>query len=344
MASTTFIKLILVIVTFSVIVIWGAFGTVSQAISTSEVALYENEAVYQVGQDDYVGSETCKACHEQQFDQVAKTIHGKLGELTGWKGKVVGCEACHGPGREHVEGGGDRTKIKIFKEMDTKAVSESCLTCHAGRENHNNFRRGDHFRNNVGCTDCHSAHGSTFGPEKAGSITFANDASRERPTLASRAMLIAAEPQLCISCHSEMKAQFSKPFRHKVLEGTMNCSDCHNPHGGFESKQTRVALGSDQSCLRCHTQMQGPFAFEHAPLKTEGCGACHTPHGSNNPKMLKRSSVRQLCLECHTNIVNVELDPNIPTGPHTQTSIRTQNCTVCHSQIHGSNSNKDFFR
>jgi hypothetical protein len=24
------------------------------------------------------------------------------------------------------------------------------------------------------------------------------------------------------------------PFHHKVLEGAMKCSDCHNPHGGFE--------------------------------------------------------------------------------------------------------------
>jgi len=141
-----------------------------------------------------------------------------------------------------------------------------------------------------------------------------------------------------------VKSQFSKPFRHKVLEGTMSCSDCHNPHGGFEQKQTKLAVGADQSCVKCHSQMQGPFVFEHAPLRVEGCAACHTPHGSNNPKMLKRSSVRQLCLECHTNIFNVELDENLPLGPHTQTSIRTQNCTTCHSAIHGSHSSKFLFR
>ena len=294
--------------------------------------------------DDFVGSETCRACHEPQFDSVAKTTHGKLEGMVDWEGKAVGCESCHGPGREHVEGGGDITKIRVFKDMDPKAVSETCLTCHAGKEAHNNFRRGDHWRNNVGCTDCHTAHGPDSAAFKPGSITFVGEAAMQRPSLADKAMLKIGEPQLCIGCHTEVKSQFSKPFRHKVLEGTMTCSDCHNPHGGFEQKQTRLALGSDQSCVRCHTEMQGPFAFEHAPLKTEGCAACHTPHGSNNPKMLKRSSVRQMCLECHTNILNVELDPNIPTGPHTQTSIRTQNCTVCHSQIHGSNSHPAFFR
>lgn len=325
---------------------WIVIGLVSPPLGSSASELPATaELVAGFDQDDrYVGSETCKGCHESQFNAVAGTTHGKLGERAAWKDKVVGCEACHGPGKEHVEGGGDVTKIKKFSEMDTKAVSESCLTCHAGKENHNNFRRGDHWRNNIGCTDCHSAHGPSFGNQKAGSITFVGEAATQRPNLATRAMLKNSEPQLCIGCHTEVKAQFSKPFHHKVLEGTMNCSDCHNPHGGFEQKQTRLALGSAQTCVKCHTQMQGPFAYEHAPLQTEGCNACHTPHGSNNPKMLKRSSVRQLCLECHTNIFNVELDPDIPTGPHTQTSIRTQNCTVCHSAIHGSNSNKDFFR
>ena len=158
-------------------------------------------------------------------------------------------------------------------------------------------------------------------------------------------MLKNSEPQLCMTCHSEVKAQFSKPFRHKVLEGTMGCSDCHNPHGGFDQKQTKLAVGADQACVKCHSDKQGPFVFEHAPLKLEGCAACHTPHGSANPKMLKRSSVRQLCIECHTNILGVELpDSENPGGPHGQNSIRGQNCTICHAAIHGSNSQPNLFR
>ena len=99
-----------------------------------------------------------------------------------------------------------------------------------------------------------------------------------------------SEPQLCISCHSETKAQFSRPFHHKVLEGLMKCSDCHNPHGGFELKQARLSTGADAGCLKCHADKQGPFVFEHAPLKVEGCSSCHTPHGSANAKLLTRSA------------------------------------------------------
>ena len=41
---------------------------------------------------------------------------------------------------------------------------------------------------------------------------------------------------------------FTKPFHHKVLEGAIKCSDCHNPHGGFELKQARLATGADAGC------------------------------------------------------------------------------------------------
>jgi DmsE family decaheme c-type cytochrome len=122
----------------------------------------------------------------------------------------------------------------------------------------------------------------------------------------------------------------------------MKCSDCHNAHGGFETKQTKLAVGVDQSCVKCHTNKQGPFVFEHAPLKLEGCTTCHIPHGSSNPKMLKRAQVRQLCFECHTGITE-ELSPQAP-SLHNQAQVRYQQCTVCHSAIHGSNSNALFFR
>lgn len=344
MASTKNLKLAM-LGTFALLLLaWVAYTFTSPSIRSSASELPVPSGTPVNADDRYVGAETCRSCHEDAFNEVAKTSHGKLGERSSWKDKVVGCESCHGPGKEHVEGGGDKTKIINPKNLDPKTASDTCLACHAGKENHNNFRRGDHWRNNVSCNDCHTAHGPSFGKHQAGSITYIGEASAQRANLANKAMLKNNEPQLCITCHSEVKAQFSKPFRHKVLEGTMNCSDCHNPHGGFDQKQTRLAVGADQSCVRCHSDKQGPFVFEHAPLKLEGCAACHTPHGSQNPKMLKRSSIRQLCIECHTEIFNVELGGEPSHGPHTQTNIRSQNCTICHAAIHGSNTQRNLFR
>jgi DmsE family decaheme c-type cytochrome len=155
-------------------------------------------------------------------------------------------------------------------------------------------------------------------------------------------MLAKEEPKLCLQCHNETKSQFLKPFHHKVIEGAMKCSDCHNPHGGFEQKQARLATGTDAACVKCHTDKQGPFVYEHAPLKLEGCTICHTPHGSSNPRLLKRNNVAQLCIECHSDIGTIGA-PNTPSF-HNLATARFQNCTTCHVKIHGSNTHPVFFR
>jgi predicted CXXCH cytochrome family protein len=306
--------------------------------------------------EDFVGSETCKACHEDQFNAFWKTAHARLAEA-GWKAEKQGCESCHGPGKGHVDGGGDKLKIRTFENESPKQISENCLSCHAGKEEHNNFKRGEHWRNDIGCTDCHSPHasgrlshvlaGTPQGKTEApSSLIPVGPFPAHSNDLPPPKMLVKREPQLCMTCHNETKAQFTLPFHHRVLEGAMNCSDCHNPHGGFELKQARLSTGADASCLKCHADKQGPWVFEHAPLKVEGCAICHSPHGSSNPKMLKRNNVNQLCLECHsdveTKIGEIEA-PGIPSF-HNQTTLRYQNCTTCHMKIHGSNAHPAFFR
>ena len=343
MASIKILKVVLLTVFSLVVFGWAVSATLSPALGVSIQGEPTALATIAGGNpDDFVGSETCATCHEDQFKNFKATKHAKLKEVASWKDKAQGCESCHGAGKAHVEGGGDKTKIITFEGKNAKEISESCLGCHSGRESHNNFRRGEHWRNDVGCTDCHSPHSAPFEHEKAGSMTFVNDTARENPGRASTLRLKTGETQLCMGCHTETKSQFTKPFHHKVLEGAMKCSDCHNPHGGFESKQTKLATGGDVSCIKCHNDKQGPFVFEHAPLKTEGCAACHQPHGSSNPKMLNRSSVRQMCHECHSQISDHE--PGAPDAPHTQSSTRYLNCTVCHLKIHGSNAHKFFLK
>ena len=121
-------------------------------------------------------------------------------------------------------------------------------------------------------------------------------------------------------------------------------------HGGFELKQTRLAnfAASDAVCVKCHTDKTGPFVYEHGPVSVEGCTSCHIPHGTQNPKLLKRPAVFQLCVECHTNAHAIVGDeeggaPNTPSF-HNLTTARYQNCTTCHVRIHGSNAHPFFFR
>ena len=318
---------------------WFASGRTSEAVSQEKQE--PKASSVPAGDSGYVGSDACKDCHEDQFKAFSHTSHAQISKISSWKGKVTGCESCHGPGKAHSEEG-DPVKIISFKNKSAKETSETCLTCHAGREEHNNFRRGEHWRNDIGCTDCHSTHSPETGKNLASSNTFVAEANAQKPGFSMVKLLRASEPQLCMGCHTETKHQFNLPFHHKVLEGAMKCSDCHNPHGGFELKQTRLATGADAACMKCHADKQGPFAFEHAPVKTEGCGACHTPHGSANPRLLTTSRVPQLCLTCHSASHDVRAIE--PAGPQHNLNAQYGNCTNCHIKIHGSHSSPVFFR
>jgi DmsE family decaheme c-type cytochrome len=154
-------------------------------------------------------------------------------------------------------------------------------------------------------------------------------------------LLKDSQPVLCYGCHLDVKPEFSKPFHHRVNEGLLVCSNCHNQHGGFLTTQLRATAAQDTVCFNCHTDKAGPFAFEHAPVKTEGCVTCHSPHGSANPRLLRRSNINLLCLECHTLTVD-SAAPAIPTF-HNQAQ-KYQACTMCHVAIHGSNSDHFFFK
>ena len=335
MSVNRIIKAMLITVSLMVAAVWATSGTSSQTTKPGQTkAPAYNSA-------DYVGSDACKDCHEDQFKAFSHTSHAQLTKIKSWDGKVTGCESCHGPGKAHTEEG-DPKKIISFKNKAPKEISETCLACHAGKEEHNNFRRGEHWRNDVSCVDCHTPHSMQTGRNLASSNVFVSGANAQKPGFSTVRILKMNEPQLCLSCHSEVKHQFNLPFHHKVLEGAMKCSDCHNPHGGFELKQTRLATGVDATCLRCHADKQGPFVYEHAPVKTEGCVSCHTPHGSSNPRLLATSRVAQLCLTCHS--VAHDVGAVEPAGPQHNLNAQYANCTNCHVKIHGSRSSPVFFR
>ena len=79
--------------------------------------------------DQYVGSDTCKTCHEDLYKKnFENTAHFKTTLHDGH-----GCESCHGPGSAHVEGGGDVTKIVSFKSMSKQDANARCLSCHGGK-------------------------------------------------------------------------------------------------------------------------------------------------------------------------------------------------------------------
>jgi DmsE family decaheme c-type cytochrome len=268
---------------------------------------------------DFVGSDTCETCHADVAKKFSTNPHSRLALMHGGKGAT--CESCHGPGKAHVDGGGDVTKIFRFSKASAKQIDETCLGCHAGA--HPNFERSAHGEAGVSCTGCHSVH------------SFATEAS----------LLKVAQPKLCYTCHTDVKPAFAQPFHHKVDEGLMQCSDCHDPHGTFEGKLVKSTADQNAVCTKCHTETGGPFVYEHPVIKAEGCTTCHSPHGSPNARLLNVSNINTLCLQCHSE-TNMGSFPHAvsPTGPVHNQAAQYVACTNCHTQIHGSNSSAQFFR
>jgi DmsE family decaheme c-type cytochrome len=268
----------------------------------------------------YIGSETCKACHEEIYNNLQKTPHFAIetDKHRGWEQQA--CESCHGPGAKHAESASAddiRNPLKL-KPAETDKV---CLGCHLNRDTSFGRITGGHAKDDVPCTTCHSVHGSNGAKLVVRKDTEINTQ--------------------CAGCHTSQWAAFQRPYKHRLPEGGMSCVNCHNPHGLFRPQTMRASFGNEPGCLSCHSDKRGPFVYEHAAVRLEGCTACHEPHGSANPRMLIRHEQRLVCLECHSNLPftagpKASVIGGVPPAFHNLQVPLFQNCTVCHVKIHGS--------
>ena len=282
---------------------------------------------------DYVGSDTCKTCHEEIYNNFQKTPHFAVetGARRGWAQRA--CESCHGPGSKHAESA-SAEDIHNPAKLAPAEVDRTCLNCHLNQRTPGGRIATGHAKDQVGCTTCHFVHG-------AGGAKLVEHA---RPAVNAK----------CASCHVSQWAAFNRPYKHKLPEGTMSCVDCHNPHASNRADSMQAAFGNEPGCFQCHSDKRGPFIYEHPPLRLEGCQACHEPHGSANPRMLVRHEVRDVCLECHANLpipvstkfgaAKTGVIGGVPPALHDLRTARFQNCTVCHVKVHGSYVDRTFFR
>jgi DmsE family decaheme c-type cytochrome len=287
---------------------------------------------------EYVGQTECRSCHKHDkiWNSFYKNPHFKS-VVSGKEGpEHAGCESCHGPGKAHVEAGGDiDTVVNAFSVMKPKQIIAVCLNCHGNEFSRANIRRSEHTENDVACTACHSIHNAAT----------------------PKYLLAKSETETCYGCHSDVRSQFNLPFKHRVNEGFMTCSDCHNPHGGFTptfgmgqtSKMLNQSHFNEQPCLKCHVDKRGPFVFEHQVGEVDGCITCHRPHGSTNAKLITRPTVALQCLECHTGSGDFGVRSNRGVtypdhATHSMVDPRYQRCTACHVAIHGSNVHYRFLR
>jgi len=179
----------------------------------------------------------------------------------------------------------------------------ACLACHEnGSRLH--WHVSAHAASDLGCTSCHSIHEPDASPD-------------------------------CGGCHRRESARMQRSSHMPVREGSMQCEDCHDPHGGNGPAALRAGSVSEV-CHRCHADKRGPMLFEHLPVR-EDCTLCHDPHGSNHRNMLTRRPP-MLCQQCHMlggHPSSLYDGAELANADISQYGAR--NCLNCHSRIHGSN-------
>jgi len=124
-------------------------------------------------QSKYVGADVCQGCHEDQHKSFSASSH--VATLKKEQLSQRGCEGCHGPGADHVEGGGDPTKIGRFSGASAAEIQSRCGHCHEA-----NLGAG-HSKARLTCLTCHSSH------------------HYRQP----KSILVASVTQLCWKCHHQ---------------------------------------------------------------------------------------------------------------------------------------------
>ncbi len=185
-------------------------------------------------------SQYCAGCHTTGYDATTQT----------WVEPGVGCEACHGPGRDHVTSTGNRAMIINPAGLSFQDQIEVCAQCHSRGEDPSGqfpFPVGYH----------------PGGPAKLSeTFVFSTDSTDYWPDGTAK--------------RHHMQYHDWRLGAHRDSVG---CIFCHTSHTiGETDHQTRM-VGNDR-CIVCHegnTDLVSHIPFMASTVDKVNCTDCHMP-------------------------------------------------------------------
>ena len=264
----------------------------------------------------------CDGCHTVGFDSKTKTFFEP----------GVGCESCHGPGKRHVEGGGDPKDIVNPAKLDPDKSLMVCMQCHTDGQDTltNTYPFPVNF---VPGEDLTKYFSDFFMPKPKskqwywGTMDFferkrmyyffqSKFYSTNRACevcgfdrgVSNKKERYMSPSEYCGTCHKIRYEEFKAHSGHSP--DTTECIDCHNP-----------TMASDKG--GGYSIHDHKFDFSQAKL---ACSACHDPSDKNDkavkaiapdntvtwapepehhdfhftrPKFGRKMSRVESCLHCH---------------------------------------------
>jgi cytochrome b subunit of formate dehydrogenase len=265
-----------------------------------------------------VKPQVCQDCHADEFQAIAKSIHGR--RATGERA-IKDCNGCHGSLHTVHKSGDPTSPLSPVNQIKT------CGACH--EDVLANYERSEHARallksglveGSPSCSSCHGKH-DVHAKEDAQATTNH-----------------AKIPETCGKCHMAVLRQWQDSAHGALLKAGKDgpvCSTCHTPHAIKRSDTAATRFEVADRCGNCHTAVDPSFHDSYhgkasglQNVQAAVCSDCHTPH-ANLPKSDPRSSIHpdnlaKTCGACHAN-VNAGF---LSFDPHARPTDRTRNLYV----------------
>jgi predicted CXXCH cytochrome family protein len=262
------------------------------------------------GQSRYAGSSACQPCHTDAYNSWKSSKHASIFKpaqdtpllcngchTTGMydpeqtsKEDDVGCEACHGPGGNHITNGGDINKIVSSNSADI------CGRCHSGNQSDNGGRWMTGYRPGMRLSDIAGLKLITVDPEE-----LPPPVADIHPSLTYNMWLASGH-----SRPPSRKIQIGG----KDWTGPISCVACHNPH--YSDNPSQLAMKPEKLCTACH--------FQESVLRGRGAKGIEETRGLHTPIP---------CIACHMTEGNHLMKVLRPDNPALAEG-RTDSCSACH--------------
>lgn len=242
----------------------------------------------------YMGSDSCTDCHTDIYDSWKASRHASIFtpsdsspecmecHITGINNpdrpsgeNFVGCEACHGPGQEHIADGGNPDKVVSSSSADI------CGRCHSNSQYGDNSKWIKVYRPGMRLSEIDGFNPVPVAPDKIPPAV-----NNMHPAMTYNMWLASG--------HSR------KPDR-DIKVGTMDwedpvaCVACHDPH--YSNNLYQLRMKRNEICVSCHLQGEvlkgrGAKGIEetrnlHTPTP---CFACHMTEGNHLMKVIRPDS------------------------------------------------------